>query len=249
LRFVKASKTNVLVVCCYMADRPNLIKEIVQSVEEAKTTRIDFIVTNNTAASPCERVKPYLKYNMVGETKYRSVDKIVKEQLKPYHKYLMVIDDDVRLPENFFDEYFAIVKELGLLLSQPAYSKDSFGGFPCNRQIEGAIAHLTYFIEMGPVTCFEKRILSAISFTQGSPMGWGLDYVWSYLCANKKYRMGVVDRTPIQHGLRKPGSGYNMMRELLIMWKYLLKCPHISIFAKRRVGQIFYEKDFPHLVQ
>jgi len=240
-------KTTVLAICCYMADRPNLARELVQSVEEAKLTRIDLVVTNNTEALSCEAISPYIKYNMPKTRKYQAVARIIEDQFKPSHEYVIVIDDDVSLPKDFFDYYFRIVKGLRLILSQPALEKGSFGAFPCNRKIDNAIAHLTSFVETGPVTCFERRLIDIVPFTEGSPMGWGLDFVWSRMCRDNRWIMGVVDCTPVEHRIRGVATRYSAEKEFHLMRQYLSKKKHVPICAAEVIGQIIFLKDYPSL--
>jgi hypothetical protein len=243
-KFFYPSKAHVLAICCYMADRPNLVPQLVQSVKEAKQTKIDLIISNNSKMSSSEAVQSYVLYNMTENPKYRCVDRIIREQVKPHHNYIMIIDDDVGLPNDFFDNYFKIVRALGLILSQPALTEDSHSSHPVSRQIHGAVAHLTSFIEIGPISCFEKRLVNVFSFSGGSPMGWGLDYAWSRLCRDRRWPMGVVDLTPVKHNLRSVGLLYNRAQEYALMMPYLRKTPHVPFCAKRIIGQVFSEKDF-----
>lgn len=244
------NRLKVLVISCYMADRPNLIEGLVKSVEETKSTKIDFVVTNNTTVPSCPIVKPYVKYVMPRTAKYHAVRRIIKDQFKPYHDYVAIIDDDVILPPNFFDKFFKIVKALGLVLSQPALTRDSYTGIgplACNLQIDGAIAHLTQFVETGPVTCFGKRIVLCVPYVGDSPMGWGLDFVWARICRDKRYPMGVVDSLPVQHNLREVARWYDRKSGLVLMKAYLSRNAHVPLCAAQVTGQIILRKDYPEL--
>lgn len=247
--FPQQQRSRVLAICCYMADRPNLVNLLVESVEETKLTKIDFVISNNTSAPPCNAARPYVKYSMPRTPKYHAISKIIKEQFKPIHDYVIIIDDDVRFPPNFFDKYFKIVKGLGLILSQPALTRDSYGQEPssCCLHVKGAIAHLVSFIEIGPVTCFEKRILPLLPFEGDSPMGWGLDFVWARICRDRRWPMGIVDLVPVQHNLREVAKNYDKKRETALMRAYLSRTPHVPSWAKEVIGQIIFEKDCPEL--
>lgn len=237
--FYVTNKTiKALVICCYMADRPNCIHHILNSVREAKITNIDFVVTNNTRAPSDEAVKPFVKYRMPNMPKYKAVDLIIREQFKSDYDYVMIIDDDVMLPSNFFDNYFTIIRWLELTLSQPALTQKSYGSFLCNRQIRGAIAHLTAFAETGPVTCFEKKLVPLVPWGDGSPMGWGLDFVWSRICMEKGWRIGVIDCTPVEHIVRKVGKYYATEEERRLMKSYLSKVRHVPLCATNIIGPI-----------
>jgi hypothetical protein len=237
----------VLAICCYMADRLNLAEDLLNSIKEARIVQIDLVVTNNTTASPAAPVEPYVKYTMPRTPKFVAVSRIIKEQFKTYHNYVILIDDDVKLPPGFFDKYFQIVKGLGFVLSQPALTKDSNGTWPCCYQIDAAIAHLVSFVEIGPVTCFERRIMPLLPLAEGSPMGWGLDYVWARICRDRRWPMGVVDLVPVQHTLRQVAKLYDKKEENLLKIKYLKKIPHAPLCVTNVIGQTFLKSDYPGL--
>jgi len=229
-----------------MADRPSLVEDLLKSVEESKYTQIDLVITNNTNASPSAVVKPHIKYMMPKTPKFVAVARIMKEQFRPYHDYVIIIDDDVKLPPAFFDRYFQVARGIGLVLSQPALTKNSFGTWPCCYQIDEAIAHLVSFVEIGPVTCLEKRIIPFLRL-DGSPMGWGLDFVWARICRDKRWPMGVIDLVSVQHTLREVAKGYDKKDEGLLMNEYLLKTRHVPLCVTAIVGQIIFKKDYPEL--
>ncbi|TRZ81151.1 glycosyltransferase family 2 protein [bacterium] len=241
------NKFRVLAISCYMANRPNLIEGIVKSVEEAKSTIVDFVVTNNTTVPSCPAVEPYVKYVMPRMAKGTAVKKIIEEQFRPHHDYIIVIDDDVVLPPNFFDKFFVIVKALGLVLSGAAVDKDSSIGYASNMQVDGAIVHLTQLVVFGPVTCFEKRIVSSLPFECDSPMGWGLSWVWARICRDKRYPIGIIDSLPVQHKLRKAGGYYDTAREWNLMKAYLSRTAHVPFCAGGVIGQTILKKDHPEL--
>ncbi|MGD0204776.1 MAG: hypothetical protein ABSC20_12860 [Candidatus Bathyarchaeia archaeon] len=237
----------ILAICCYMADRPNLADKLVESVEEAKSVKIDLVITNNTSCQPSNATAPYVKYTLLGK-KFVSVERIIREQLKPYHNYVIIVDDDVKLPIEFFDKYFKIVNGFGLIVSQPAASSDS--NAPCgkaSKQITQSIAHLTQFVEIGPVTCFEKRAVQLCPFVGGSPMGWGLDFVWPRICREKRWPMGVVDFVPVQHKIREVAENYESQKEYLLMHEYLSKVAHVPFCSNDVIGQIIFVKDYPQI--
>ena len=50
-----------------MADRPNLADKLVESVEEAKSVKIDLVITNNTSCQSSNATAPYVKYTLLGK--------------------------------------------------------------------------------------------------------------------------------------------------------------------------------------
>jgi hypothetical protein len=236
----------ILAICCYMADRPSLVENLLKSVEESKFTQIDLVITNNTDIPSSATVKPYVQYVMPKTPKFVAVARIIKDNFRSFHDYVIVIDDDVRLSAAFFDRYFRVAKGLGLVLSQPALTRDSFGFHRCCYQIDEAIAHLVSFVEIGPVTCFDRRIIPLLCL-DGSPMGWGLDFVWARICRDKRWPMGVIDLVSVQHTLREVAKGYDKNNEVLLMNEFLSKTRHLPLYVRDIVGQTIFKKHYPEL--
>lgn len=246
--FPKNKNQRILAISCYLADKPNLIEDLLDSVKESRLTQIDFVVSNNSSAPSSAIIQPYVKYTMPQTSKYVAVSRIMKEQFKSYHDYVIIIDDDVKLPVGFFDKYFQVVRGLGLALSQPALTYDSHGTWLCSYQINDAIAHLVSFIETGPVTCFDGRIVPILPFTSDSSMGWGLDFVWARIGRERRWPMGVVDLVPVQHTIRGVAKYYDGKKEYLLMAKYLSRTSHMPRWMTNVVGQIVLRKDYPELL-
>ena len=57
---------------------------------------------------------------------------------------------------------------------------------------------------LGPI----RLTAALLPFPEDAGMGWGLDVHWSAVCAARRWRIGVVDATPIAHTLRVPATGY-----------------------------------------
>jgi hypothetical protein len=246
--FPKSRILRVLAICCYLADKPNLVENLLDSVKESKNIQIDLILSNNSNnVSTSIFEQPHTHYFLPNSPKFVAVSRILKEQLKPYHDYVIIIDDDVELPHDFFDRYFRVVDGLGLKLSQPALTKKSKGSWDCCWEIDNAIAHIVSFIEIGPITCFEKNLASYLPFVGDSPMGWGLDFVWARICLDRHWPMGVVDLVSVKHRLRHVGKYYDIGKEDNLMNSYLVKTKHVPLWVPTLIGQVIFRKNFPEL--
>jgi len=46
-------------------------------------------------------------------------------------------------------------------------------------------------------------------FDLTSPMGWGLENVWSLRASEAALKMGIIDNVPVDHSMRRPVANYS----------------------------------------
>ena len=66
----------------------------------------------------------------------------------------------------------------------------------------------TRFVEIGPLTAFGRRAAAELLPFPELRFGWGLDLHWAALAAERGWRLGVVDATPVRHEAATVGSAY-----------------------------------------
>ncbi len=123
--------------------------------------------------------------------------------------WLLVIDDDVLLPAGFLDAFVFLAERFALRLAQPAHRHRSHAAFAVTRRQPGRVARETAFVEIGPVTAFHHSVFDALLPFPALRAGWGLDAHWSAVAAQRGWPIGIVDATPIRHGLRLIASSYD----------------------------------------
>ena len=121
--------------------------------------------------------------------------------------WLLVIDDDVALPGGFLDRFVFLAERFDLRLAQPAHRHRSHAAWPVTRR-RPDLARWTRFVEIGPVTAFRRDTFDVLLPFPPLRMGWGLDSHWGAVARDRGWAVGIVDATPIRHGLRRTGSGY-----------------------------------------
>jgi Glycosyltransferase like family 2 len=122
--------------------------------------------------------------------------------------WLLVIDDDVRLPPRFLDRFVALCERFGLDLAQPAQSQRSHSAWRVTRRRPASLVRETRFVEIGPVTAFGRRAADELLPFPDLRFGWGLDLHWAALAAERGWRLGVVDATPVRHETATVGAAY-----------------------------------------
>jgi hypothetical protein len=67
----------------------------------------------------------------------------------------------------------------------------------------------TAFVEIGPVTAFHAATFDTLLPFPPLRVGWGLDAHWSAVARERGWKLGVVDATPVRHGLRTIAAAYD----------------------------------------
>lgn len=141
--------------------------------------------------------------------KFENLDALLERTPADGFDWLLVLDDDVALPRGFLDAFLFLAERFELALAQPAHARRSHAAWRVTRRRALSVARRTAFVEIGPACA-----LRADTFAQLLPFpplrfGWGLDAHWSAVARTRGWREGVIDATPVRHGLRRIASGYD----------------------------------------
>ena len=141
--------------------------------------------------------------------KFENVNALLAENPPAANDWLLVVDDDVVLPRGFLDVFIFLAERFQLRLAQPAHRHRSHAAWEVTRQRPDAVVRETAFVEIGPVVAFHRDTFELLLPFPELRAGWGLDLHWSALAREQGWRIGVIDATPIRHGLRQIASSYN----------------------------------------
>jgi hypothetical protein len=137
-----------------------------------------------------------------GAGKWANLNAALAERPPGDADWLLLVDDDVVLPRGFLDAFLFLAERFDLELAQPAHAHASHAAWPVTRRRAGAVVRQTRFVEIGPVTAIRRDAFAALLPFPDLAMGWGLDAHWGAVAAERGWRVGVVDATPIRH--RRP---------------------------------------------
>jgi hypothetical protein len=206
----------VLVLATERTDAPNLLAparaELARSVHE-----VQFAVTD------------------VGSRgKFENLNELLEAQPASGHDWLLLLDDDVTLPRGFLDDFVFLAERFGLALAQPAHRWRSHAAWAVTRRRPGVVARETRFVEIGPVSA-----LHSVTFDELLPFpplrfGWGLDSHWSAVAASKGWRLGVIDATPVRHGLRRIAAAYDRSDAVTEAQSFLSERPYTPAVDAQR---------------
>jgi hypothetical protein len=141
--------------------------------------------------------------------KFENLNLLLEANPAAGHDWLVVVDDDVELPAGFLDAFIFLAERFGLRLAQPAHRRRSHAAFEVTRRRANSVARETAFVEIGPVFAFQAVTFDVLLPFPPLRIGWGLDAHWSAVAQQHRWPIGVIDGTPIRHGLRRIAASYD----------------------------------------
>jgi hypothetical protein len=166
--------------------------------------------------------------------KFENLNALLAENPASGSDWLVVVDDDVALPSGFLDAFLFLAERFQLQLAQPAHRHRSHAAWAVTRRRRGSVLRETAFVEIGPVFAFSAATFDVLLPFPALRVGWGLDVHWSALAREHSWRLGVVDATPVRHGLRPIASSYDRSAALEEGEKFLAGRPYTSSAEAQR---------------
>ena len=144
-----------------------------------------------------------------GRGKFENLNGLLAENPPNPHDWLVVIDDDVALPRGFLDTFIFLAERFSLRLAQPAHRYRSHAAWRVTRRRPASLVRETAFVEIGPVCAFHADTFATLLPFPPLRIGWGLDAHWSAVAQQHGWKLGVIDATPVRHGLRPIAAAYD----------------------------------------
>lgn len=146
--------------------------------------------------------------------------------------WTLVVDDDVVLPHRFLDRFLSACERFGFDLAQPAQTLMSHAAWPVTRRRAG-VARETGFVEIGPVTAFNRRTAAELMPFPNLRYGWGLDAHWAALARERGWKLGVVDAVPVRHEQAAVASAYSSPAAIEEAQRFLAGRPYVENAGRR----------------
>lgn len=166
--------------------------------------------------------------------KFENLNLLLADNPPEAYDWLLVVDDDVGLPRGFLDAFIFLAERFQLRLAQPAHRHRSHAGWRVTRRRTGAVARETAFVEIGPLVAFQAPTYDVLLPFPGLRTGWGLDVHWSALAREHGWRIGVIDATPITHGLRPVATSYDRRAAIEEARQFLSSRPYTKAVEAQR---------------
>lgn len=174
-----------------------------------------------------------------GRGRFENLNRMLAAHPPAGYDWVLAIDDDVALPSGFLDAFLFLAERFGLVLAQPAHRHRSHAAFAITRRHAGVVARQTAFVEIGPVTAFHRTVFETLLPFPPLRAGWGLDLHWSALAAEHGWPIGVIDATPIRHGLRLIAGAYDRGDALAEARSFLAGRPYTPAREAQRTHRAY----------
>lgn len=223
-------RPRVLVLGIYLADRHNLVRHIVQTLDETMRYRVTQRWVSLNGDAPAEHVAAVTCLKVDRPTpKFQLLNRLVDGLDLSEYGYVLLFDDDIILPDGFLDGFISRQETYDFALAQPARTHDSYIDHRIVEQVDEVDARRTRFVEIGPVVSIRRDAVNRlIPFDADCGMGWGLDFVWPVIMEEFGLKMGIIDSTPVRHALRPPAVAYSLKGAEDEMRHYLMNRPHLE---------------------
>ena len=150
------------------------------------------------------------------------------------HDWLLILDDDVALPRGFLDAFIFLAERFDLSLAQPAHRWRSHAAWRVTRRRPASLVRETRFVEIGPLCALRANTFDALLPFPPLRFGWGLELHWSALAAEHGWREGIVDATPVRHGLRRIAAAYDRSDAVQEARGFLAERPYTTAAVAQR---------------
>jgi hypothetical protein len=194
--------------------------------------------------APDARLADHTVAERLGGGKFENLNRVLGAVPSESFEWLLAVDDDIRLPTRFLDRFLAVCERFGLDLAQPAQTLRSHSAWRVTRRRPASLVRETRFVEIGPLTAFGRRAADELLPFPELRYGWGLDLHWAALAAERGWRLGVVDATPVRHRAATVGAAYRRDDAEAEAAGFLAARPHLPagragdvIAVHRRAGR------------
>ena len=128
------------------------------------------------------------------------------------YDHIWLPDDDLAMTKADMNRFFEVCAQARLEMAQPSLTADSPVTHPLVLNNTWCRLRYSNFVEvMAP--CFSSACLARVLPTlDGTQSGWGIDWIWPRLVADKLNGIAIVDEVVIRHTRPLGGPNYDAMR-------------------------------------
>lgn len=166
--------------------------------------------------------------------KFENLNQLLQQNPPRGYDWLLAIDDDVLLPHGFLDAFVFLIERFDLRLAQPAHRARSHTAWEITRRRAGSLVRQTAYVEIGPIVAFHASTFPVLLPFPGLRAGWGLDAHWAALAREQDWRIGIVDATPVRHGLRRTAAAYDRGEAIAEGLRFLADKPYVKPSESQR---------------
>ena len=92
----------------------------------------------------------------------------------------------------------------------------------------------TAYVEIGPLVALNAATFDALLPFPPLRAGWGLDAHWAAMAREHDWPLGIVDATPIRHGIRRIAASYDRDEAIAEGRRFLSGRPYLNAADSQR---------------
>jgi hypothetical protein len=166
--------------------------------------------------------------------KFENLNELLRSHPTAEYDWIMLLDDDVSLPRGFLDGFVFLIERFELRVAQPAHRSRSHAAWEVTRRRPRSVVRETAFVESGPLVAFHASTFETFMPFPPLKAGWGLDAHWSAVARRNRWRIGIVDATPIRHALRLIATSYDREAAIAEGRRFLAGKPYTTAAEAQR---------------
>ncbi len=186
----KSNKQKILIVGVEVPSRRDDLKRVLQTLAESSHQ-----VTTRAAVMHD------------GRGKFYNINAALQTLDLGEYDWLVVVDDDVAVPKHFLDRFLHLAEMAELKICMPAHRFHSYQSYAITQRRWNSLVRITNFVEAGPITAFRRDVFEYVLPFPGLRWAWGTDVAWTEYAKRHRFKIGIVDATPIGH-LRPVAATY-----------------------------------------
>jgi hypothetical protein len=97
----------------------------------------------------------------------------------------------------------------------------------------------TAYVEIGPAVAFHASTFPVLLPFPPLRAGWGLDAHWAALARDHDWPVGIVDATPIRHGIRRIAVAYDRQEAVAEGVRFLTGRPYLTASESQRTLETY----------
>lgn len=115
------------------------------------------------------------------------------------YDYFWLPDDDIDTDCATIGTLFAIASAEGLAVCQPSLTHDSYNSYLHTLQSPSFRLRYSSFVEVMVPCLSRERLLRVLPFFERNPSAFGVDWIWTRLDPDNRYRAAIVDAIAVRH--------------------------------------------------
>lgn len=115
------------------------------------------------------------------------------------YDYIWLPDDDIDTDCATIGTLFDIASSEGLAVCQPALTHDSYHSYLHTLHSPSFLLRYTSFVEVMVPCLSRERLLRILPYLERNPSAFGVDWIWTRLDVDNRYRAAIVDAIAVRH--------------------------------------------------